>query len=149
LSQLRDRYRFLQQETSLCSRTTFYASTCWPTACSQKPFAPDALSALEEHSWPSNVREFENLIQRLVITVSGSVIELKHLPQQSLAHSVTAHEAILIPPDGVRFDDEIRELEVALLEAALRRSDGSKAAAARLLHLDSQKMKYLGRRYSL
>jgi DNA-binding NtrC family response regulator len=95
------------------------------------------------------VRELENLIQRLVVMVSGPTIDLQHLPQQLLAQSVTAHEAILLPPAGVRFDDEIRELEVALLEAALRRSDGSKAAAARLLHLDSQRMKYLCRKYSL
>ena len=115
----------------------------------QKRLAPDALAAFEEHSWPGNVRELENLIQRLVIMVPGPTIELQHLPQQLLAQSVTAHEAILMPPDGVRFDDEIRELEVALLEAALRRSDGSKAAAARLLHLDSQRMKYLCRKYSL
>jgi DNA-binding NtrC family response regulator len=115
----------------------------------QKRLTPDALAALEEHSWPGNVRELENLIQRLVIMVSGPTIGLEHLPQQLLAQSVTAHEAILLPPEGVRFDDEIRELEVALLEAALRRSDGSKAAAARLLHLDSQRMKYLCRKYSL
>jgi DNA-binding NtrC family response regulator len=115
----------------------------------QKRLTPDALAALEEHAWPGNVRELENLIQRLVIMVRGPTIDLKHLPQQLLAQSVTAHEAILMPPEGVRFDDEIRELEVALLEAALRRSDGSKAAAARLLHLDSQRMKYLCRKYSL
>jgi len=115
----------------------------------QKRLTPDALAALEEHGWPGNVRELENLIQRLVIMVQGPTIDLQHLPQQLLAQSVTAHEAILMPPGGVRFDDEIRELEVALLEAALRRSDGSKAAAARLLHLDSQRMKYLCRKYSL
>jgi DNA-binding NtrC family response regulator len=115
----------------------------------QKRLTPDALAALEEHSWPGNVRELENLVQRLVIMIPGPTIELQHLPQQLLAQSVTAHEAILLPPAGVRFDDEIRELEVALLEAALRRSDGSKAAAARLLHLDSQRMKYLCRKYSL
>jgi DNA-binding NtrC family response regulator len=115
----------------------------------QKRLTPDALAALEEHSWPGNVRELENLIQRLVIMVPGPTIGLEHLPQQLLAQSVTAHEAILLPEGGVRFDDEIRELEVALLEAALRRSDGSKAAAARLLHLDSQRMKYLCRKYSL
>jgi DNA-binding NtrC family response regulator len=115
----------------------------------QKRLTPNALAALEEHSWPGNVRELENLIQRLVIMVPGPTIELQHLPQQLLAQSVTAHEAILLPQGGVRFDDEIRELEVALLEAALRRSDGSKAAAARLLHLDSQRMKYLCRKYSL
>jgi DNA-binding NtrC family response regulator len=115
----------------------------------QKRLTPNALAALEENSWPGNVRELENLIQRLVIMVSGPIIDLQHLPQQLLAQSVTAHEAILLPPGGVRFDDEIRELEVALLEAALRRSDGSKTAAARLLHLDSQRMKYLCRKYSL
>jgi DNA-binding NtrC family response regulator len=115
----------------------------------QKRLTPNALAALEEHSWPGNVRELENLIQRLVIMVPGPTIELQHLPQQLLAQSVTAHEAILLPQGGVRFDDEIRELEVALLEAALRRSNGSKAAAARLLHLDSQRMKYLCRKYSL
>ena len=115
----------------------------------QKRLTPDALAALEEHTWPGNVRELENLIQRLVIMVPGPTIGLEHLPQQLLAQSVTAHEAILLPEGGVRFDDEIRELEVALLEAALRRSDGSKAAAARLLHLDSQRMKYLCRKYSL
>jgi DNA-binding NtrC family response regulator len=115
----------------------------------QKRLTPDALAALEEHRWPGNVRELENLIQRLVITVPGPTIGLEHLPQQLLAQSVTAHEAILLPQGGVRFDDEIRELEVALLEAALRRSNGSKAAAARLLHLDSQRMKYLCRKYSL
>jgi DNA-binding NtrC family response regulator len=115
----------------------------------QKRLTPDALAALEEHSWPGNVRELENLIQRLVIMVPGPTIGLEHLPQQLLAQSVTAHEAILLPEAGVRFDDEIRELEVALLAAALRRSDGSKAAAARLLHLDSQRMKYLCRKYSL
>jgi DNA-binding NtrC family response regulator len=115
----------------------------------QKRLTPDALAALEDHSWPGNVRELENLIQRLVIMVPGPTIGLEHLPQQLLAQSVTAHEAILLPEAGVRFDDEIRELEIALLEAALRRSAGSKAAAARLLHLDSQRMKYLCRKYSL
>src|ERR1700689_4171778 len=115
----------------------------------QKRLTPDALAALEEPTWPGNVRELENLIQRLVIMVPGPTIGLEHLPPQLLAQSVTAHEAILLPEGGVRFDDEIRELEVALLEAALRRSDGSKAAAARLLHLDSQRMKYLCRKYSL
>jgi DNA-binding NtrC family response regulator len=115
----------------------------------QKRFTLDALTALEEHRWPGNVRELENLIQRLVVTIPGDTIGLEHLPQQLVVQTVSAHEAILLPQGGVRFDDEIKDLEVALLEAALRRSDGSKAAAARLLHLDSQRMKYLCRKYSL
>src|ERR1700678_2418693 len=127
----------------------FLRTHCIANGIPNKHIDDTALSAFEQHSWPGNVRELENLIQRLIITVRGPTIGLEHLPPQLLAQSVTAHEAILLPEGGVRFDDEIRELEVALLEAALRRSDGSKAAAARLLHLDSQRVKYPRRQYSV
>jgi DNA-binding NtrC family response regulator len=109
----------------------------------------DALSALEEHNWPGNVRELENLIQRLVITVRGEEIRASNLPPRLLAHSATVQEAALLPEGGADFDAEVERLEVALLTAALRRVRGSKAAAARLLRLDGQRMKYLCRKYSL
>lgn len=114
-----------------------------------KTLAPEALTALEEHNWPGNVRELENLMQRLVITVMGPVIQLEHLPAQMLEHSLKAQEAILIPEGGVGFDEQIKQMEIALLEAAIRREAGNKAAAARLLQLDAQRMKYLCRKYSI
>ena len=114
-----------------------------------KRFAADALSALEEHSWPGNVRELENLIQRLVITVRGEEIDARNLPPSLVANSVAVQEAVLLPEDGTDFDAEVQSIETALLAAALRRTQGSKAAAARLLRLDGQRMKYLCRKYSL
>jgi DNA-binding NtrC family response regulator len=114
-----------------------------------KRLAPEALLALEEHTWPGNVRELENLIQRLIITVRAEEIRASNLPPRLLAHSATVQEAALLPEDGVDFDAEVERLEVALLTAALRRVQGSKAAAARLLRLDGQRMKYLCRKYSL
>jgi transcriptional regulator with PAS, ATPase and Fis domain len=114
-----------------------------------KGLTPEVLATLEEHAWPGNVRELENLIQRLLITVKGNDIRLEHLPAQMLEHSLSAQEAILLPEGGAGFDDQIRQMEVALLEAAIRRGAGNKAAAARLLQLDTQRMKYLCRKYSL
>ena len=114
-----------------------------------KQLAADALSALEEHNWPGNVRELENLIQRLVITVRGEEIRANNLPPRLLAHSATVQEAALLPEGGADFDVEVERLEIALITAALRRTQGSKAAAARLLRLDGQRMKYLCRKYSL
>ena len=95
------------------------------------------------------MRELENLIQRLVITVRGDVIRVSHLPQKILAHSTAAQEAALIPDEGTDFDEQVRRLEIALLNAALRRAQGSKSAAARVLQIDPQRMKYLCRKYSL
>ena len=114
-----------------------------------KRFAPDALTVFEEHSWPGNVRELENLIQRLVITVRGDEIRASNLPSRLLAQSAAVQEAALLPEGGADFDAEIERLEIALLTAALRRTQGSKAAAARLLRLDGQRIKYLCRKYSL
>jgi len=122
---------------------------CVANGLPPKRFAADALSALEEHTWPGNVRELENLIQRLVVTVRGEEIDASHLPPRMVATSVAAQEAVLVPESGADFDAEVRRVETAMLTAALRRTGGSKAAAARLLRLDGQRMKYLCRKYSL
>lgn len=122
---------------------------CTANGVPVKRIRPDALSALEEHTWPGNVRELENLIQRLVITTRGNEIGPEDLPARVLEHSLAASEAILLPEGGTSFDGQVRQLELALLTTALRRGDGSKTAAARLLSIDVQKMKYLCRKYSL
>jgi DNA-binding NtrC family response regulator len=114
-----------------------------------KRLEDNVLAAFEGHTWPGNVRELENLIQRLVITVRGDEIRANHLPPRLLAHNAAVREAALLPEGGVDLDAEVQQLEVALLSAALRRTQGSKAAAARLLKVDAQRMKYLCRKYSL
>ena len=47
------------------------------------------------------------------------------------------------------FDAEMQRIEVAYLNAALRRTGGKKTAAAALLQLDPQRMKYLCRKHGL
>jgi DNA-binding NtrC family response regulator len=127
----------------------FLAVHCAANALGTKYLNEEALSALEEHTWPGNVRELDNLIQRMVVTVRGDEIGAADVAPRILAQSTKAQEAILVPPEGCVFDDQIRQMEVALLTTALRRSNGSKAAAARLLCLDAQRMKYLCHKYSL
>jgi DNA-binding NtrC family response regulator len=114
-----------------------------------KRLSAEALAVIEEHSWPGNVRELENLIQRLIVTVRGVGIGVGDLPPRVLAQSIAGQEAILLPAEGADFDEEIRRLEVALLTTALSRTQGNKTAAARLLRIDGQRIKYLCRKYSL
>jgi DNA-binding NtrC family response regulator len=80
---------------------------------------------------------------------SGAVITAKHIPQQILYSSTAKQEALLIPEEGISFDDEIARIELAYLQAALRRTGGKKVAAAALLQINAQKMKYLCRKYGL
>jgi len=121
-------------------------------AASKKPLKsmqPDVLETLEDYPWPGNVRELENLIQRLVVMVTGPNITVEHLPQHLLQHSASGQEAMLIPEEGVDFDAEMGRIEVAYLSAALRRTGGKKSAAAMLLRVDAQRMKYLCRKFQL
>jgi DNA-binding NtrC family response regulator len=114
-----------------------------------KRLDPEVMRILEEDAWPGNVRELENLVQRLVLMVDGPVVKVHHLPQRLLYNSAASHESLLIPGDGVNFDEEIAKIEVAYLTAALKRSGGSKIGAARLLQVDKQKMHYLCRKYRI
>src|SRR5437588_8614638 len=107
------------------------------------------MEILEAYSWPGNVRELESVVQRLVIMRAGSVIAAHHLPQQLLSSSVASQEAVLIPESGVDFDAEMERIEIAYLSAALRRTNGKKTAAANLLRIDPQRMKYLCRKLKL
>jgi DNA-binding NtrC family response regulator len=109
----------------------------------------EVLDILEEYAWNGNVRELENLIQRVVLMVPGPVIMPKDLPQQLLYASTAKQESLLIPEEGIDFDEEIARIEVAYLQAALRRAGGKKVGAASLLHVDPQKMKYLCRKYKI
>ena len=122
---------------------------CTANHVALKRLDPEAMQVLEEYAWAGNVRELENLVQRLVLMVEGGVVTLKHLPQQLLYSSATKHEDLLIPEEGIDFDEELARIEVAYLKAALRRSAGKKVGAAALLKLDPQRMKYLCRKHDL
>jgi len=114
-----------------------------------KRVQPEAMQVLEENPWPGNIRELENLIQRLVLMVEAPVITLTHLPQPMLLSSTAKTEELLIPEGGIDFDDELERIEAAYLRAALRRCGGKKVAAAELLRIDPQRMKYLCRKHSI
>jgi DNA-binding NtrC family response regulator len=114
-----------------------------------KQLQPDVMHILEDYSWPGNVRELENVVQRMVVMNDVPVITAQHLPHQLLRSSAASQEAILIPEEGVDFDAEMERIQVAYLNAALRRTEGRKSAAAALLSIDPQRMKYLCRKLKL
>ncbi|HSA93178.1 MAG TPA: sigma-54 dependent transcriptional regulator [Terriglobales bacterium] len=114
-----------------------------------KRVEPEVLEVLEENPWRGNVRELENLIQRLVLMVERPVITVKDLPGPILYESAARHEDLLIPQEGIDFVKEMERIEAAYLETALRRVNGRKVAAAQLLRIDARKMGYLCRKYKI
>jgi|SRR5215813_6597806 len=127
----------------------FLRTYCNANSKPMKHLEADALQVMEDYAWPGNVRELENVIQRLVLMTDSHVIRAQHLPLPLLQSSTATQEVILIPEEGVDFDAEMKRIELAYLTAALRRTGGRKSAAAALLRIDPQRMKYLCRRRKL
>ena len=86
-------------------------------------FSAEALSAIENHPWPGNVREMENCIKRAVIMADGPLISLDDL---GLSVSPATEE-----PINLRQVREEAEHKAVL--KALARVDGNIAKAAELL----------------
>jgi DNA-binding NtrC family response regulator len=114
-----------------------------------KDIEPEVVEILEEYTWPGNVRELENLVQRLVLLVTGPRIEPRHLPRNVLYTTTTQQESMLIPEEGLDFEQELERIENAYLRAALHRTDGRKAEAGKLLKLTPRQMKYLCKKHGL
>ncbi len=86
-------------------------------------FKPDAIEAIENHPWPGNVREMQNVIKRAVIMAEGAQITLEDLALKS-----DQEEAAPINLRKVREDAERK----AVLRA-MARANGNVAMAADLL----------------
>ena len=49
--------------------------------------SPRAMDALENHPWPGNIRQLENILQQAVLVSSGSELLWEHLPESDAAIS--------------------------------------------------------------
>ncbi len=97
------------------------------------------LDRLLAYPWPGNVRELANVIERAVVLSGGAVLDAEvTLP------SVTAGATPLSPasdaqprvdPEPVAFHDAVNANKRRILEEAIARNDGNRAAAARELGL--------------
>jgi two-component system, NtrC family, response regulator AtoC len=99
--------------------------------------SPEALAKLVDWQWPGNVRELENVIERSVLLAAGTVLQPGDIRLDAVRnHSSPAASGFL--PDGVTLEQH----EQDLIREALRRADGNKSQAARLLGLTRNALRY-------
>lgn len=100
-------------------------------------FDREALDALVAFDWPGNIRELENLVERMVILKGSGTITLQDLPEKYRGKTVNqpAVEAVSLPVDGICFSSAVEEFENSLIIQALEKTGGNKKEAASLLNL--------------
>jgi DNA-binding NtrC family response regulator len=106
--------------------------------------APAALDLLPRRPWPGNVRELRNAVERAVILASGDTLGPSDFGEDPPAPGSTAG-AFALPAGGVR----VEELVDDLVRQALDRTKGNQSAAARLLGLSRDQVRYRMQRIGL
>src|SRR5512134_97846 len=87
-------------------------------------FRPEAMEALMRYSWPGNIRELENLVERLVVLKSEGWFDKSDLPnsmQEKAAVRITA--GVDFGSDGIDFQDATTALQDHLITHAMARSE--------------------------
>ena len=112
----------------------------------------EAMHVLLGHEWRGNVRELENLIERVVAFSTGTAVSDADI-RGWLHHAVTPQPSQGIPTDlpeeGLDLEGLINGIEKDLLMRALERSKWVKKKAARLLRLNTRSFRYRLEKYAI
>jgi two-component system response regulator PilR (NtrC family) len=120
----------------------------------------EALACLKAYSWPGNIRELENAIERAVALERTPTILPESLPEPvrggapirpaaAAAVAVAAAGSAALPAQGFDLEQHVQHLEREYIAEALRRSGGVKVKAAELLGMSFRSFRYYMKKYNL
>jgi two-component system NtrC family response regulator len=99
-----------------------------------------------EYRWPGNIRELENVIERLVVLAQDDVIRVSDLPEALRGVPEAKNTLRLtLPPEGISFES----IEKELLLVALRKFKWNQSRAARYLDLSRKTLIYRMEKFNL
>jgi DNA-binding NtrC family response regulator len=102
-----------------------------------KTFSAEAMDVLRRHHWPFNVRELQQVVERAVCLVDGSVVRVEDLPDYLQAGAGSAAPIGESGPPGP-LKKAIEELERRHILRALEHTKGNKRRAMELLQLSPE-----------
>lgn len=106
---------------------------------SGRSFTEEAVEALQRHSWPGNLRELKNVVERMLCAGDAPRIEGTEVALEIGDSEETAHT----------FQDKVAQLELQLILEALRRSAGNQRGAADQMGLTYDQFRHLYKKYKI
>jgi len=119
-------------------------------------FAPSVREALLAHDWPGNVRELRNLMERVALLEPAGVVAGRSLALVSLspvppagADPASVPAPAATAPDPLGGILPLDEMEFLLVQRAMRASQGNQSAAARLLDISRDALRYKLKKFGI
>jgi two-component system nitrogen regulation response regulator NtrX len=88
-----------------------------------KQMTPGAISLLQNYHWPGNVRELKNLLERLIITTSDKIIDVKDIPEPYARRRITREAPALLQSASLK--EAKKEFEKIYLMQKLEENQGN------------------------
>jgi two-component system response regulator PilR (NtrC family) len=114
-------------------------------------FSPEALQWILQQTYPGNVRELENVVERAVALATEPYV-VRHDLMGGLGDETAqspAKELEVLPPEGIDLDARLGEVEMGMLVQALERTGGNRTNAAKLLQMSLRSLRYRLAKYGL
>jgi DNA-binding NtrC family response regulator len=105
--------------------------------CQVEGITDAGMEKLMAYYWPGNVRELENVIERSLVMCTGTALDAADIKLEADRRPRAQTDAHFLP-EGMTLDTYEREI----IREALRRADGNKSQAARLLGLTRNALRY-------
>ena len=128
------------------------ADACRRYGQSPRTLSPAAVEAIARYPWPGNVREVANTMERVVLFSDADPVSAEDL---ALPTTAAPQGAVRVSPSGevlIDFPDgglSLEAVERALLVRALEKAGGNQSAAARLLGISRDTLRYRMEKYGL
>ena len=104
----------------------------------------EAMNLLLHYSFPGNIRELENFIERAIVFCDGS-----HITSNDLPLFLKEKKEEQLEPEGDSLTDEVRRLEMRKIQKALLEKNGVKSKAAKALGITERMLSYKMKTYGL
>jgi DNA-binding NtrC family response regulator len=112
-------------------------------------FSPQALEAFKGYTWPGNIRQLANAIERAVILEESPFIQIENTTLQEPIHTKAKHKLPPVHPEHSIPEHSIKEQEKEIITKALEESLWVQKAAARLLGTSPRVLNYKIKKFGI
>jgi two-component system response regulator PilR (NtrC family) len=114
-----------------------------------KRVSKEAMKVFIQYQWKGNVRELENVVERVVLLTDREEITPENLPAEITGFTAEAKEYPELTDQGVDMEKVLSDLEKQYLLKALEKSNGVKTEAAKMLNLSFRSFRHKLHKYNI
>ncbi|MBF0274049.1 MAG: sigma-54-dependent Fis family transcriptional regulator [Nitrospinae bacterium] len=114
-----------------------------------KAIEPEVIKTFEKYSWPGNIRELENVLERTIILETGDSINMESLPDYIISPQ---QEKICLPTsleNTVDLDNALNDLEYKIVKDTFFQYSGNQKLTAKKLNITLRSLRYRLQKYNI